>query len=46
VLQKVVAPVPVQRLGEAEEIARGALFIAENDYFNGRVLEIDGGLRL
>jgi 3-oxoacyl-[acyl-carrier protein] reductase len=46
VLQKVIAPVPAQRLGEAEEIARGALFIADNDYYNGRVLEIDGGLRL
>jgi 3-oxoacyl-[acyl-carrier protein] reductase len=46
VLQKVIAPVPAQRLGEAEEIAHGAVFIAENDYFNGRVLELDGGLRL
>ena len=46
VLQKILAPVPAGRLGEAEEIARAAVFIAENDYFNGRVLEIDGGLRL
>jgi 3-oxoacyl-[acyl-carrier protein] reductase len=46
VLEKVVAPVPAGRLGAAEEIAHGAVFIAENDYYNGRVLEIDGGLRL
>jgi 3-oxoacyl-[acyl-carrier protein] reductase len=46
VLEKILAPVPAGRLGEADEIARAALFIAENDYFNGRVLEIDGGLRL
>ena len=46
VLEKIVAPVPAGRLGAAEEIAHGAVFIAENDYYNGRVLEIDGGLRL
>ncbi|HZR35383.1 MAG TPA: SDR family oxidoreductase [Nevskia sp.] len=46
VLQKVIAPVPARRLGEPEEIARAAVFIAENDYYNGRVLEVDGGLRL
>ena len=46
VLQKVLAPVPAGRLGEAEEIAQAAVFIAENEYFNGRVLEVDGGLRL
>ncbi len=46
VLKKVIAPVPAKRLGEPEEIARAAVFIAENDYYNGRVLEVDGGLRL
>jgi 3-oxoacyl-[acyl-carrier protein] reductase len=45
-LHKVIAPVPAKRLGEPEEIARAAVFIAENDYYNGRVLEVDGGLRL
>ena len=45
-LEKVLAPVPAKRLGEPEEIARAAVFIAENDYYNGRVLEVDGGLRL
>ena len=29
-----------------EEIARGALFILQNDYYDGRILEIDGGLRI
>jgi len=46
VLKKVIAPVPARRLGEPEEIAGAAVFIAENDYYNGRVLEVDGGLRL
>ncbi len=35
---------PVGRLGEAEEIAHTAKYICENDFFTGRVVEIDGGL--
>jgi 3-oxoacyl-[acyl-carrier protein] reductase len=46
ILEKALAPVPLKRLGEADEIAHGAVFIAENDFFTGRVLEIDGGLRI
>lgn len=46
VLEKVLAPVPLQRLGKPEEIAHTAVYIAENDFFTGRVVEIDGGLRL
>lgn len=46
VLEKLVGSIPLRRLGNAEDIAGGVLFILENDYVNGRVLEIDGGLRL
>ena len=45
-LQKIVAPVPVGRLGRPEEIAHAARFIFENDFFNGRVIDLDGGLRI
>jgi len=38
--------VPLNRLGELDEILSGVNFIIENDYFNGRILEIDGGLRI
>jgi 3-oxoacyl-[acyl-carrier protein] reductase len=44
-LAKVTAPVPLGRLGLTEEIAHAAMFIAENDYFTGRAVEVDGGLR-
>jgi len=43
---KVTAPVPLKRLGLPEEIAHAALFIVENDFFSGRCLDVDGGLRL
>src|SRR5258706_419754 len=45
-LQKIVAPVPVGRLGRPEEIAHAARFIFENDFFSGRIIELDGGLRI
>ena len=45
-LEKLVAPVPLRRLGRAAEIAHAARFIFENDYYTGRTLELDGGLRM
>ncbi|GLX79878.1 3-ketoacyl-ACP reductase [Thalassotalea insulae] len=35
---------PVGRLGEADEIAHTVKYIMENEFFTGRVVEIDGGL--
>jgi 3-oxoacyl-[acyl-carrier protein] reductase len=46
VLEKLTAPVPLRRLGQPDEIAHAVLFIFESDFFTGRCLELDGGLRL
>jgi len=46
VLQAALVPVPSVRLGEPEEISHSALFIVESDFFTGRCIDIDGGLRL
>ncbi|GAA6136937.1 SDR family oxidoreductase [Arenicella sp. 4NH20-0111] len=46
VLEKITQKIPSKRMGSPDEIALGLKFILENDYFNGRVLEIDGGMRL
>jgi 3-oxoacyl-[acyl-carrier protein] reductase len=46
ILEKMAAGIPLQRLGEPHEIATTAAFIFDNDYVNGRVLDIDGGQRL
>jgi 3-oxoacyl-[acyl-carrier protein] reductase len=45
-LERLEKMVPVGRLGQPEEIAATVRFIIENDYVNGRVFEIDGGIRL
>ena len=46
VLEKVLKPVPLRRLGEPEEVWEAVRFILACDYFTGRVIEVDGGLRL
>jgi 3-oxoacyl-[acyl-carrier protein] reductase len=46
ILDKMAAGIPVQRLGDPDEIAATAEFIFANDYLNGRILEVDGGQRL
>jgi len=46
ILEKVTAGIPAGRLCEPEEIAHAAIYLLENDYMNGRVLEIDGAARL
>lgn len=45
-LDKMAAMIPAGRLGRPEEIASMARFIFENEYLNGRVFEVDGGIRL
>ena len=45
VLEKIVAKIPVGRLGKAEEIARGVLFLVGDDagFITGSTLSINGG---
>ena len=45
VLEKIVATIPVGRLGEASEIARGVLFLTSDDagFITGATISINGG---
>ena len=45
VLEKIVARIPVGRLGHAEEIARGVLFLVSDEgaFITGSTLSINGG---
>ena len=45
-LAKMEAMIPAGRIGEPDEIAHTVQYLVENDYVNGRNIEIDGGLRL
>jgi 3-oxoacyl-[acyl-carrier protein] reductase len=46
VLDKLLVGVPLKRLGEVSEIAQAVLFICENDFFTGRCIDVDGGMRI
>ncbi len=45
VLEKIVASIPVGRLGKAEEIARSILFLTDDNagFFTGSTLSVNGG---
>lgn len=45
-IERAINAVPLRRMAEPAEMAHAAVFIAENDYFSGRVVEVDGGQRL
>ena len=44
--EKLTSAIPLKRMGEPDEIANAVEFIFDNDYFTGRLIEVDGMLRL
>jgi 3-oxoacyl-[acyl-carrier protein] reductase len=44
--ERVSAMVPLGRWGQPDHIAQAVRFIFENDYYSGRTLEVDAGMRL
>jgi 3-oxoacyl-[acyl-carrier protein] reductase len=46
VLKQIESSIPLRRMGQPDEIAHAVQFILENDYFSGRTIEVDGGLRI
>jgi len=45
-LEKMTAGIPAKRMGQPDEIAHTVAYLMENDYVSGRIVEVDGGLRL
>ncbi len=44
--ERITSAIPLARTGTVEELAHAVRFIIENDYYTGRILELDGGLRI
>ena len=46
--KNIISQVPLKRLGQAEDIANLALFLASNqsDYITGQVIHVDGGMAM
>ncbi|TVP88021.1 MAG: SDR family oxidoreductase [Pseudomonadaceae bacterium] len=45
-LERMTAGIPLKRMGKPEEIAHSAAYLFENEFYTGRMLELDGGLRI
>ena len=45
-LAKIAAMIPAGRIGDPDEIAHTAQYLVENDFVNGRNIEVDGALRI
>ncbi|KPX08925.1 3-ketoacyl-ACP reductase [Pseudomonas syringae pv. daphniphylli] len=45
-LEKMTSAIPLKRMGKPDEIAHSVAYILENDYFSGRILELDGAMRI
>lgn len=41
-----VAAIPVGRIGDPEDVWHAVKFVIECDYFNGRTIDVDGGLTM
>lgn len=46
VLKHIQSNTPLHRLGQANEVAQAVIALVENDFINGTVLSINGGLRI
>ncbi|WP_019933172.1 SDR family NAD(P)-dependent oxidoreductase [Oceanimonas smirnovii] len=45
-MARITQRIPAGRLAKVDELLHSLQYIIENDYFNGRIVEMDGGLRL
>jgi 3-oxoacyl-[acyl-carrier protein] reductase len=45
-LSKWQRSVAIGRLGELDELLKAVEFIITNEYFNGKILSLDGGLNI
>jgi 3-oxoacyl-[acyl-carrier protein] reductase len=45
-LSKIRKSIPLKKLGNPRQLCHAVKFVIENEYFHGKVLELDGGLTL
>jgi pteridine reductase len=44
--QEILKQIPLKRIGNPQAIAKTVLFLIENDYITGEIINVDGGRRL
>lgn len=46
IIQKYEKMIPSKRLGTVDEVFEAVKFVISNEYFNGRIIELDGGFKI
>jgi 3-oxoacyl-[acyl-carrier protein] reductase len=46
VKEKIEAVIPLRRFGTVQEVSHALRFLLENGYLTGRIIEVDGGMRI
>lgn len=46
VKDQLLAGIPLKRFGNSDEVAKTAVFLAQNDYITGQVISVDGGMTI
>ena len=46
VKDQLLAGIPLKRFGDSNEVAKTAIFLAQNDYITGQVISVDGGMTI
>jgi 3-oxoacyl-[acyl-carrier protein] reductase len=46
VKKKIEAVIPLRRFGTVQEVSHALRFLLENGYLTGRIIEVDGGMRI
>lgn len=44
--QQIIDQIPLKRLGQVDEVAQAAIFLAQSDYITGQTITVDGGLTM
>lgn len=46
VKENILKQIPLARLGQTDEVAQAAIFLAQNDYITGQTIVVDGGMTI
>ncbi|NVY96686.1 3-oxoacyl-[acyl-carrier-protein] reductase [Lactobacillus sp. DCY120] len=44
--EEILTQIPLKRLGQIQEVAQTAVFLAQNEYITGQTITVDGGLTM
>ncbi len=46
IVKQMIAQIPMKKLGQAEDIAQAAVFLAKSQYITGQVIHVNGGMAM